>query len=158
MTKHEAALLATATVGGALIAGSTQGPQHLRSGLWYAWLRKPSYTPPGPAFGIAWTILGGMLAFSGYRLLIAKPKPARTGALWAWGLSALGIAAYPWSFFGRRTLVESSAVAGGMLAATTALAVKAGEVDRSAARAVWPLVAWVSFAFLLSEEIARRNR
>ena len=144
-------MLAAATIGG------QAGPQQPRAAIWYARLRKPSFTPPGPAIGAAWTVLYGLIGFAGYRLLRTPPRPRRTVALAGWGATVAGIALFPQLFFGRRDLVTSGAVTAGMLAASATTVAAAAALDPPAARAMSPVVAWVSFALLLNEELWRRN-
>ena len=50
---------------GCALVGGANGPQQPRAALWYLRLRKPGYTPPGPAVGAAWGVLAPRLAFSG---------------------------------------------------------------------------------------------
>jgi translocator protein len=157
MNKIAAASLSTGAVVAANLVGQRFGPQHPRTALWYASLRKPSYTPPGPVIGVAWTVLDALLCVAGYRLLTARPGPMRTAAVAAWGLDVLGLAGFPWVFFGRKKLGASTAVSGGMLASAAAAVSTAACVDPIAAAAEVPLVAWLGFATLLSEEIWRRN-
>jgi translocator protein len=152
-----AALASFGPVIAATVAGGRHGPQRPVNGIWYASLRKPSYTPPGPAFGAAWTVLDGLLATAGYRLMKAAPSPARSLALAGWGLSTAGLAGYPWVFFGRKKLDASLAVTGAMLLAAGGTVAAARQVDRPAAAMGVPLVLWLGFATLLSEEIWRRN-
>ncbi|MGI4943406.1 MAG: TspO/MBR family protein [Janthinobacterium lividum] len=152
-----AALASFGPVIAATVAGGRHGPQSPVNGIWYASLRKPSYTPPGPAFGAAWTVLDGLLATAGYRLMKAPSSPARSLALAGWGLSTAGLAGYPWVFFGRKKLDASLAVTGAMLLAAGGTVAAAREVDRPAAAMGVPLVLWLGFATLLSEEIWRRN-
>lgn len=157
MRSQTAALIAGSAVFAAALIGSRRGPQHPRTALWYASLRKPSYTPPGPAIGAAWAVLDTLLSVSGYRLLKSPPSTARTTALTSWSLSVAGIAGYPWVFFGRKRLGESAVVVGAMLASASAYVAAAERVDRPAAAMGIPLVLWVGFAGLLSEELWRRN-
>jgi benzodiazapine receptor len=152
-----AALTAAGAVLGAAIIGGRSGPQQPRAGWWYARLRKPAFTPPGPVFGAAWSVLYCLIGFAGYRLLRAPPSSRRTTALSGWSGTVAGIALFPWTFFGRRDLVTSGVVTTGMLAASATTVVAATGVDQAAARAMSPAVAWVTFALLLNEELWRRN-
>ena len=152
-----AAVIAFGTVIAATTAGGRHGPQRPINGIWYAALRKPSYTPPGPAFGAAWTVLDGLLATAGYRLMTKPRSPARTLALAGWGLCTAGLAGYPWVFFGKKRLDASLAVTGAMLVSAAGTVAASRKVDRPAAAMGLPLVAWLGFATLLSEEIWRRN-
>ncbi len=148
-----AALVSFGSVIAATTAGGRHGPQRPVNGIWYASLHKPSYTPPGPAFGAAWTVLDGLLATAGYRLMTKPRSPALAG----WGLCTAGLAGYPWVFFGRKKLDASLAVTGAMLLSAVGTVAASREVDRPAAAMGLPLVLWLGFATLLSEEIWRRN-
>ncbi len=75
MRKPAAACLSVGAVVAATLAGQRHGPQHPRTALWYASLRKPSYTPPGPVIGAAWTALDALLCVAGYKLLTTPPSP-----------------------------------------------------------------------------------
>ena len=160
MNRILAAVAATTAVSTAQIAGAqfNPSPTHPRTAIWYAGLRKPSYTPPGPVFGIAWTLIDAALGYAGYRLLQARPSGARTGALALWALNILGIGGYPFVMFGRKRLDEAAGVTGTMLATSWGATALAAQVDRKAGFATVPLAAWVTFAFLLQEEVWRRNR
>ncbi len=159
MRKTPAAGLAASAVVAAQLIGRRHSPtpDHPRTAAWYAALRKPSFTPPGPVFGIAWTGLDALLGYSGYRLLTARPSSARGLALGAWGLNLLGIAGFSWILFGRKRLDEALEVTAGMVATSAATAATAAAVDRRAAWAALPLLGWVLFATVLQEEVWRRN-
>ena len=159
MQKGSAALVAASavTLAQAIGARSNPSPSHPRTAAWYAALRKPSFTPPGPVFGIAWTGLDILLGFAGYRLMTTRPSPKRNTALAAWSLNLLGIAGFSWVLFGRKRLDEAFGVTAGMVLTSTATAATTALVDRKAAYASLPLVAWVAFATVLQEEVWRRN-
>jgi tryptophan-rich sensory protein len=158
MNKTAAALISIASVAGAGFAGARFGPQRPREAIWYASLRKPGYTPPGPAIGVAWGVLETLLCVAGYRLFTRTPGSARSVALTGWYATLAGLAGYPAMFFGAKKLGPSAAVATAMVGSTTATALAAARTDRLAAVSMAPLVAWTSFAVLLSEEVWRRNR
>ena len=159
MNKNVAAGVAVVAAVGALLSGSrfNPGPEHPRTAAWYAGLDKPDFTPPGPVFGIAWTALDGLLAYSGYRLLTRAPSTARRFALGAWLLTLFGIPAFSWRFFGARHADEGLGVSATMLASAVGLAATSSQVDRKAATASLPLIAWLVFATILQEEVWRRN-
>lgn len=157
MNKQSAAVVAIGSVLAAAALGACNGPQRPRTALWYARLDKPSYTPPGPAIGAAWGALELLLAGSGYRLLRAQPNEARSAAVGSWALTLIGLAGYPWLFFRRKRLGESAVASASMLAAALGTAAAAREVDRPAAAMTVPLLLWLGFATVLSEELWRRN-
>jgi tryptophan-rich sensory protein len=160
MRPTQAAALAGVAVITAQLTGarSNPSPAHPRTAAWYAALRKPSFTPPGPVFGLAWTGLDALLGYAGYRLLIAPPSRQRPVALGCWALNLLGIAGFSWVLFGRRRLDEALEISAAMVVTATATSVTAATVDRRAAYACLPLLGWVVFATILQEEVWRRNR
>jgi benzodiazapine receptor len=160
MQKSVAAAVAGVAAVGALLSGSqfNPGPQHPRTALWYARLEKPDFTPPGPVFGIAWTALDGLLAYTGYRLLTRAPSNAKRFALGAWILTLFGIPAFSWRFFGERHADEALGVSATMLVSAVGLTAASSQVDQKATAASLPLIGWLIFATLLQEEVWRRNR
>ena len=159
MRKSSAAAIAGSAVVAAQLLGARWSPTpgHPRTAAWYASLRKPSFTPPGPVFGAAWTGLDALLGYSGYRLLTAPAKPARSWALGAWALNVLGVAGFSWVLFGRKQLGEALGVTAGMVATAAGAAATASVIDRRAALADLPLLGWVLFAAILQEEVWRKN-
>lgn len=159
MNKKMALLLAGAAVTSAQIVGGLRRPtpDQPATAAWYAGLRKPAFTPPGPVFGVAWTGLDTLLGYAGYRLLTRPASRARTAALGLWALNVLAVAGYSWVMFGRKRLDEAAGVTAGMLASSVGAVAAASQVDSRAAWASVPLAAWVGFACLLQEEIWRRN-
>ena len=155
---------AAALAGSAVVAAQLNGarfsptPGHPATAAWYAALRKPSFTPPGPVFGVAWTALDALLGYGGYRLMIARPSTERSVALFAWALNLLGIGGFSLVLFGRKRLGEALGVSTGMVATAAATTVAAAAVDRRASYASLPLLGWVIFASVLQEEVWRRNR
>src|SRR5688572_1651707 len=67
---------------------------------WYAALEKPSFQPPGPAFGIVWTALYTMMGIALAAILNEPDSPPRRRALALFG-AQLGLN-FAWSpiFFG----------------------------------------------------------
>lgn len=157
MNNRSAAAVAVGAVLAAATLGARNGPQQPRAAFWYARLDKPSYTPPGPVVGAAWGALELLLAGVGYRLLRAPRTEARAAAVGSWALTLVGLAGYPWLFFRRKQLGESAVASASMLAAALGTAAAAREADPPAAAMTVPLLLWLGFATLLSEELWRRN-
>ena len=132
-------------------------PDHPRTARWYASLRKPSFTPPGPVFGAAWTALDALLAYSGYRILSAPSGRSRMAALSFWGGNVAGVAGFSYVLFGRKRLDQATGVTLGMAATAIGAVAASASVDRKAAVSGLPLAGWVAFAALLQEEVWRRN-
>ena len=157
MDKPTTALLSGGAVLTAAALGSSNGPGRPLTALWYSLLRKPDYTPRGSVIGPVWVTLELLLAATGYRLLRAPATPLRDAAVATWGMTLAGLAGYPWLFFRKKRLAASALTSGAMLASATGLAMTARQIDRPAAAMTVPLVLWLGFATLLSEELWRRN-
>jgi translocator protein len=137
---------------------SSPSPNHPRIMLWYRTLRQPWFKPPDIAIPIAWTGIEAALAFSTFRLLRAPASAAKNRAL---GLMAINVAMIGgWSrfFFKHRNLPVSTAAAAAMIVSGAALTAQANKVDKPAAAATLPFVAWVAFATVLTASIWHLNR
>lgn len=154
-----AAGLAVGVVTAALLIGKRAGPtpDHPRTRRWYRRLDKPEFTPPSLVYPIAWTGIQASLAYGGYRLLRANPSPQRTTALALWSANQVGIAGWSEVFFGQRAPGWGTMASAALGASAAGYVVSANQTDKLAARLGIPLVAWVTFATLLSEEIWRKN-
>ena len=154
-----AAGLALGAVTAALLVGkrASPSPDHPRTRRWYRTLEKPGFTPPTLVYPIAWTGIQAALAYGGYRLLRADPSPRRAKALVFWTTNQIGIASWSEVFFGRRSPGWGTFASAALGTSAIAYVSTASRVDTSAARLGTPLVVWVTFATLLSEEIWRRN-
>ncbi len=158
MHKTTSAAIAGIAVLAAGATGAQNGPQKPMTAAWYRVLRKPRYTPPGAAIGAAWGVLEVLLAVIGFRLLRARKSAARDVALGGWLATLVGLAGYPWLFFGRKELGASTLASGAMLASAATLAGAAREADPPAAAMTLPLLVWLGFATFLGEELWRRNK
>ena len=154
-----AAGLAIGAVTAAVLVGrrASPTPDHPGTRRWYRLLDKPGFTPPAPAYAVAWTGIQAALAYGGYKLLRAEPSPARTTALSLWAGNQVGIGGWSAVFFGNRAPGWGTIASAALGANAIGYVAVAGKVDKVAARTGVPLVAWVGFATLLSEEIWRRN-
>ena len=154
-----AAGLAMAAVTAALLIGrrASPGPDHPRTRRWYERLEKPDFTPPPPVYPIAWSAIQACQAYGGYRLLRSDPSSKRTATLALWSANQMGIAGWSEVFFGQRAPGWGTAASAMLGGGAIGYVVAANKVDRVAAGLGAPLVAWVAFATLLSEEIWRKN-
>ena len=154
---YREAIISSAAVAAAGLTGAQYGPQHPREAVWYALLRKPKATPPGPVIGAVWGCLEILLCVAGTKLMQAPAGPARNRALGAWWGTLAGLALYPKLFFGEKALGASLAASAGMLGAAGACAVNARKVDNVAASAMAPLVVWLTLATALSADLWEHN-
>lgn len=121
--------------------------------LWYRALRKPKQTPPDWLFGVVWPVLYGLIAWSGARA--ARRRDRASLALWA---SQLVLNA-AWSplFFGARKSRLAFVDLGLTLATASAYTWRMSKLDKPAAIAMAPYLAWLSYAGTLNGGIVRKN-
>ena len=126
---------------------------------WYRNLDKPTWQPPGAAFGPAWTTLYALLALASARTVDRLEKPeARRAFAAVFGVNLALNAGWNWLFFKahRPRLALTEIVV--LEASTLDLTRRAARADSAAAAMLTPYAAWVAFATALNAAIARRNR
>ena len=125
---------------------------------WYAGLAKPFWTPPPPAFPIAWTLLYALMAVSFWRLWDLETRsPARTKAM-VWFLVQLALNAL-WSpvFFGWHGTRTALAIIIALLLAIAAAMIAALRADRLAAWLLAPYLLWVAYATTINLGVVAMN-
>ena len=126
-------------------------------GSWYDGLIRPSFTPPGWAFGVAWTILYVLMAVAAWRVHTAPPSPERREALIAYGIQLVANLGWTLVFFGLEAPWAGLVVIAGLLVAIGITIVRFAKVDATASALLWPYAAWVSFATVLNLAFASMN-
>lgn len=146
------AVVATAAVGTAV---TTPGSR------WYRGLDKPSWQPPGQAFGLVWTPLyADLAAMSALHLTDALDAGDDAEVRSYAGVLALNLvlnAAWSCTFFGLRRPGAATVVSAALTASSADLVRRVG-VRRERGVVLAPLAAWTAFATALSASIWRRNR
>lgn len=137
--------------------GSRHSPSHGDTKLWYKTLRKPAYDPPHFLFPIVWTGLYALIAFSGWRIWREPDSAERTRALALWAAQLTANAAWSKLFFGKQRPDWALADVTLMRMLIVAYIKEAHRVDRLAALAFMPYLAWVGFAKKLNRDIVRLN-
>lgn len=142
----------------AISRSTSPTPDHPRILLWYKLLRKPSFQPPDIAIPLTWTALETGLAFAAYRLMRMPASHRRTVSLFWLAGNVAAIGGWSRLFFGGRNLPVSTVAAAAMVATGASYVAEARHLDKSAAAAGIPMVAWVAFATVLTAAIWHRNR
>ena len=125
---------------------------------WYARLDKPSWQPPGPVFGVAWTALYVLLALGGGRAVARAEDPVqRRRYVRAYGANLALNAGWTWVFFRGRAPALALAETVLLEASTVDLVRRTWRLDRPGGAALVPYAAWVAFATALTAELVRRN-
>ncbi|HUR41367.1 MAG TPA: TspO/MBR family protein, partial [Verrucomicrobiae bacterium] len=124
---------------------------------WYDALSKPSFQPPGWAFGVAWTALYTLLGIALAIVLAEPPSPTRRTALTLFFVQlALNFA---WSpiFFGRHMIEVALVVLLAMLLIATSAANLFRRIRPVAGWLMLPYLAWLCLATALNYETGRLN-
>ncbi len=125
---------------------------------WYARLVKPSWQPPGWAFGPAWTIILGLAAWSGVIAWeAAASDAARLDVLILFGVN--GVFHLLWSplFFKFQRPDWALGEVVFLWASLVAMVAGLWPISQDAALLILPYLAWVSFAAFLNLTIVRLN-
>ncbi len=142
----------------ALSASSTPTPNHPRILAWYLGLRKPAFKPPDWVIPVAWNAIEAGLALAAYRLVRAAPTEHRRRALALLSWNTFMIGGWGRLFFKHRSLGLSTVAAATMIATGAGFVREARPVDKMAARAGVPFLAWVSIATVLTASLWGLNR
>lgn len=116
---------------------------------WYQTLDKSALTPPGIAFGIAWTILYFLMAVAATRIHL-KRKTFRSRSLVWWAIQLLLGLIWCIVFFGNREIALGFAVILANLVAVAVTLYRFYRIDTVAAWLMAPLLAWLMFASYLN--------
>jgi len=149
LARTSAAVTATAVIG---VLGTDV------TSRWYRHLDKPSWQPPGAAFGPAWTTLYALMSVASARTLarLEEPRERRAFAT-AFGTNLVLNAGWNWLFFTARRPRWALAEILFLEVSTLDLTRRAAKADAPAARMLVPYAGWVAFATALNAAIARRN-
>ena len=124
---------------------------------WFDALQKPSFMPPGAAFGIVWPILYALLGIALAMILAEPPSDRRRVALILFFVQlALNFA---WSpiFFAGHDIVLAKWVIFVMAALAAAAARQFLKLRRAAGLLMIPYLAWLVFAATLNATIEALN-
>ena len=140
---------AVAGIGGSWTAGEVKG--------WYRTLAMPSFAPPNWVFGPVWSVLYTLMAVAAWRVWLAAPARARTGALALFMLQlALNLA---WSriFFRQHAIGIALVEVAVLWVAIGATTLAFSRISSLAAWLMVPYLAWVAFAAALNAAFWRLN-
>ena len=121
---------------------------------WYDSLEQPSIAPPGPTFGIVWTILYVMIAVSGW---LAWRASTRTAPTVTWAVQMALNLLWTAVFFGLESIGGGLIVIALLFVAIIVSGLVAAQVSRRAALLLVPYIAWVGFAAVLNAAYALEN-
>lgn len=125
---------------------------------WYAKLDKPSWQPPGWAFGPAWTGLYALIAGASARTIDRiEDEDEKRAYVTALAIN-LGLnVGWTWIFFTAKKPKWALAEILVLEASNLDLIRRSARVDGTAAAMLVPYAAWTGFATALTASIAARN-
>jgi tryptophan-rich sensory protein len=124
----------------------------------YNSLETPPFSPPGWAFAPAWAVNNLSTLWSNLRVAnLPVGTPGRRTALVLEGASWGLFASFTGLYFGLRSPVLGAANTVAGLATTAASVAVTSRLDKRAAWALVPRLAWLGLATYVSVETARRN-
>ncbi|MCU6455817.1 tryptophan-rich sensory protein [Sphingomonas sp. A2-49] len=124
---------------------------------WYMALQKPSATPPGWVFPVAWTSLYILLGLAVAMILHARGATGRALALGVFAAQFVLNLAWTPLFFGLHRVDAALAVIVLMLALAILATVLFGRIRPLAAWLMVPYLVWISFAGVLTWRIGQLN-
>ncbi|MBC7522554.1 MAG: tryptophan-rich sensory protein, partial [Sandarakinorhabdus sp.] len=140
-------------VGGlsARLSGSTEDNPGFQS------LDLPVFQPPGPVFGIAWSILYTVIAIAAAIIWGHKGAPGRRLALALFAIGVLINLAWSPVFFRFHLILPALAIIGVMLIVALATTFAFRRISRVAAWLMLPYLIWLCFAGALNARIIMLN-
>ncbi|MGN6181305.1 MAG: TspO/MBR family protein [Mucilaginibacter sp.] len=126
---------------------------------WYAFLQKPSFTPPSWVFAPVWSIIYVLIAYAAYRVWRHRNDGAEfTGATLLYITQLVLNFVWPIVFFGMHQLFWALVVILALLVSIILTMVWFSRFSRTGAWLLLPYALWVSFASLLNLNIYLLNR
>ena len=124
---------------------------------WFDGLLKPSFMPPGWAFGVVWPILYALMGIAVAMIIAEPPSPRRQAALTLFFIQlALNFA---WSpiFFAGHDIPLAKVIIFAMTAVAAAAAGQFLRLRKPAGLLLIPYLAWLIFATMLNVTIEKLN-
>ena len=124
---------------------------------WFDGLRKPSFMPPGWAFGLVWPILYALLGI-GLAMIIAEPQSRRRKVALVLFVVQLTLN-FAWSpiFFAAHDIALAKWIIVAMAMIAGIAAAQFYGLRKAAGLLVLPYLAWLIFAFALNSRIEALN-
>ena len=124
---------------------------------WFDALQKPSFMPPGRAFGIIWPILYALMGVAVAMIIAEPPSPRRQAALTLYFIQL--VLNFAWSpiFFAGHDIVLAKIVIFVMAAVAALAARQFLKIRKAAGLLMVPYLAWLVFAATLNSTIENLN-
>lgn len=124
---------------------------------WFRDLDKPSWYPPGWAFGVVWTILYAAMGVAAWLVWRARERGTPVVALALWAVQLAFNLGWTYAFFEQRSLLGGVVVIVVLWLLIIATMSAFLPWSRPAALLMAPYLAWVTFAAALTISIWQMN-
>lgn len=138
---------------GAIVSPGLSGS----NAAWYAALAKPTWTPPGAWFGVAWTLLYVAMATAAWLIWQERYHRVRRVAMLAYCIQLSLNAIWSPLFFGAKSLGGGLLIIIALWLAILWTLREFAAMSRLAAWLLVPYLGWVAFAAALNAYIWRHN-
>eukprot|EP00048_Salpingoeca_helianthica_P024806 m.35453 g.35453 ORF g.35453 m.35453 type:complete len:157 (+) comp9598_c0_seq1:6365-6835(+) len=125
---------------------------------WFKSLIRPKLMPPGPVFGIVWTILYAVLGYVLAVLIETRATAARNNALALFILQLVVNLAWSPVFFGAHKIRLALYMIIAIFLLSLGSALYLAQFNSTAAYLLVPYLLWLSFASYLNFEFGRLNK
>ena len=124
---------------------------------WFDALQKPSFMPPGWAFGVVWPILYALLGIAVAMILALPPSPRKQAALTLFFIQL--VLNFAWSpiFFAGHDIRLAKVIIWAMAAIAAVAARQFTTIRKPAGLLLIPYLAWLVFAATLNTTIEDMN-
>jgi translocator protein len=117
---------------------------------WYTRLEKPVFTPPGWAFGAAWSFNYSSMAVAFWRVWLKRAQAKVQSAAIFYHLQLVLNVVWTWTFFEMHSPGLAFGCINILQLANIATALSFARIDRLSAYLLIPYLCWVSFATVLN--------
>lgn len=117
---------------------------------------KPTFTPPGIVFPLAWTILYTLMGISSY-MIYESDSDKKMDALIVYGIQLVLNSMWTFFFFKLRMFLFSSILILIILGLVLVMIYKYYHINKKAAYLQIPYIIWLIFAFILSMNVYMLN-
>lgn len=133
------------------VAGSGPG------NAWFETLAKPEFMPPGWAFGVAWTLLYGLMGLALAFVMAARGARGRQLALTLFGIQFVLNLVWSPVFFAAHQVTAALVIIVLMFVFAAVATIRFAKIRMVAALLMLPYLAWLIFAAVLNYEVRRLN-
>lgn len=137
-----------------IVSSSVGGAQ---DNAWFDALTQPAWQPPGPVFGIAWTLLYTLIGVAAALVWAHKRAPGRNGALALWTTQLLLNLCWSPLFFRFHQILPAFFLIVAILAVAILTTLRFVTISRVGAYLMIPYLLWLSFASVLNYRTFQLN-